>query len=145
MKDADEPEDMHFLFEPVRLPFTDEDGEQQVSCVMRHFDKKAIGQLKAAEAGKKQAEKNIGDTQKKVLDTLSKFILEAKANLAKAGRDPELARIDVKSLRQRCFKEGFITPKHWSRTFTKLVDRKFIALDSSFVSLAPLGKEVLNV
>ena len=142
MKDADEPEDMHFLFEPVRLPFTDEDGEQQVSCVMKFFDKKAIGQLKAAEAGKKQAEVNLGNKQKNIIRMLQRLTEDAKVVLTKSGRDPELALIEVKGLRQSCLDAKIICKKNWSRSFNALLDREFLKIDPPFVSVTDKAIEV---
>ncbi|MCW7553324.1 AAA family ATPase [Endozoicomonas gorgoniicola] len=109
MKDADEPEPMSFLFESVKLPFADEDGEQQVSCVLTYFDKQAAGLVKSIEAGKKQGEIHLGDKQVCIIKTLNRLVKEARDTLARDGRDPTGAHIEVRGLRKACIDAGVMT------------------------------------
>ncbi|WP_095210395.1 AAA family ATPase [Endozoicomonas ascidiicola] len=141
MKDADEPEPMHFFFESVRLPFADEDGEQQYSCVLKHLDPDAVEQMKTS--------KELGTAQKRVLDILHGLITKARSNLERGGRDPNLARIEAKDLRNECVKiEAVVGRNNWSRTFTTLVEKELIIQDGLFVSLSDqydnLKNEVIN-
>ena len=113
MKDADEPKPISFLFESVKLPFADEDGEQQVSCVLKYFDKQAEGLVKAIEAGKKQGEIHLGEKQVNIIKMLDRLIRGAKETLARDGRDPAGARIEVRGLRKACIDAGVMTSKNW--------------------------------
>ncbi len=151
MKDADEPEDMNFQFGSVRLPFNDEEGEPQYSCVLQYLDKACALKVKQEEnrerlreEGRKQAEVRIGDKQKRVIQTLERITSEARATLARAGRSSDLARIEVQDLRNACFREGFITNKNWSRTFDALIEREFFTIDSPFISISEKGRSVIS-
>ena len=143
MKDADEPDPMHFLFESVKPPFVDEDGEQQVSCVLTVFDKQAGGLVKAAEAGRKQSEINLGDKQVKIIQTLDRLINDARASLARGGRDPGGARIEVKGLRKECIEQGVMTVKNWGRSFNALVERGFLEIEAPFITVSEKGKKAV--
>ena len=128
MKDADEPQPMNFLFNPVRLPFQDEEGEAQYSCILR--------QSSAEQFDQARQEKELGVTQKRVLEILNTLQNEAIGHLDSAGRNVAFARIEVKTLRNECVKaHGVVGPNNWSRTFSALVDKGFIAHEGLFVSL----------
>ena len=151
MKDADEPDEMNFQFGAVRLPFNDEEGEPQYSCVLQYLDKAYALKIKQQEnrerireEGRKQAEIRIGDKQRQVIQTLERLTGEAKATLVRAGRSPGLARIEVRNLRDACFREGFISSKNWSRTFDALIEREFLAMDAPFISVSEKGQTVIS-
>ncbi len=150
MKDADEPEPVNFLFDPVRLPFMDDDGEPQYSCVLSYFDKNADmlakreeAHEKSAEAGRRQAEINIGQKQIEIIKILNKQIVCAKAVLAGSGRDPALARIEIRNLKDAVTEKGIVPKKNWSRTFTALVERGFLEVDEPFVTIAQKGRDIV--
>ncbi|WP_202969877.1 hypothetical protein, partial [Endozoicomonas atrinae] len=150
MKDADEPEPVNFLFDPVRLPFMDDDGEPQYSCVLSYFDKNADmlakreeAQEKSAEAGRRQAEINIGQKQIEIIKILNKQIVCAKAVLAGSGRDPALARIEIRNLKDAATEKGIVPKKNWSRTFTALVERGFLEVDEPFVTITQKGRDIV--
>ncbi|WP_163387935.1 AAA family ATPase [Endozoicomonas acroporae] len=84
MKDADEPDEMNFQFGSVRLPFNDEEGEPQYSCVLQYLDKANALKIKQQEnrehireQGRLQAEIRIGEKQKRVIQTLERLILDS--------------------------------------------------------------------
>ena len=155
MKDADSPEPIDFFFEPVTLPIVDEDGEQQVSCVLEQFDKNTMelvekqarvaeGKIKAAEAGRKQAKINIGNRQKNIIKTLDDLLQRAKVNLSKSGLDPDKASIEVSGLRKECIDKKLVSVKHWSRTFNTLIERDFLEVNPPFIAITDKGKQVVS-
>ena len=151
MKDADEPDEMNFQFGSVRLPFNDEEGEPQYSCILQYLDKANALKIKQQEnrehireQGRIQAEIRLGEKQKRVIHTLERLIDDAKATLVRAGRSPSLARIEVKNLRDACFREGFISSKNWSRTFDALIERDFLMIDAPFISISEKGQTVFS-
>ncbi|ELT98309.1 hypothetical protein CAPTEDRAFT_186314 [Capitella teleta] len=150
MKDADEPDEINFQFGAVRLPFNDEDGEAQYSCVLQYLDKANAFKVKREEnrdhireQGRLQAEIRIGEKQKRVIQTLENLISEAKTTLVRSGRSPALAKIETKNLREACFREGFITSKNWSRTTDALIEREFLTIDAPFISISEKGHQVI--
>ena len=151
MKDADEPDEMNFQLGTVRLPFNDEEGEPQYSCILQYLDKANALKIKQQtnrerirEEGRKQAEIRIGEKQKRVIRTLERLISEAKATLVRAGRSPGLAMIEVKNLREACFREGFLTSKNWSRTLDALIERQFLTVNAPFISVSEKGRNVIS-
>ncbi|WP_202969941.1 hypothetical protein, partial [Endozoicomonas atrinae] len=136
MKDADEPDSMTFLFSPVRLPFMDEDGEPQYSCVLRHLDPEDAEQL----AGLKL----IGDAQKSVLRILDNLISNAKATLESQSRDPDGALIEARQLRKECIDKDTVSAKNWSRTYSGLVEKNLIIQDGVHVSLSEIAKDAIK-
>ncbi|WP_257285161.1 AAA family ATPase [Endozoicomonas sp. SESOKO1] len=140
MKDADEPEPIDFLFNPIQLPFFDEEGEPQYSCVLQAFNPADI----QSEKIKKALESNIGDRQKKIIETLSSLYSNARQTLESSGRDPSHARIELRVLKQDCYDQGFICSKHWRRTLDALINRGFLAVDAPFVTVTEKGQEVLD-
>ncbi len=128
MKDADEPEPLDFLFQPVRLPFMDDDGEPQYSCVLQHLDPDAAANIESV--------KQLGTAQKQVIEVLRSLINEARATLERQGNDPELALIEARGLRAVCVKEKEIVGQNnWSRTFSALIEKGFIVQDGVHVRL----------
>ena len=128
MKDAEEPQPMTFLFNPVRLPFQDEEGEAQYSCILRPSSAEHFDQVRQ--------DKELGVTQKRVLEILNTLQNQAIGHLERAGRNIAYARIEVKTLRNECVKaHGVVGQNNWSRTFSALVDKGFIAHEGLFVTL----------
>ena len=140
MKDADEPEPVKFLFNPVRLPFVDEEGEPQYSCVLREFAPDEMQSLKI----KKGLETVLGDRQRKILETLNRLTSNARSNLIKGSRDPASARIELRNLKDDCFEQGFIASKHWRRTVEAMIQRGFLTIEEPFVFVSEKGQEALN-
>ncbi|WP_419833082.1 AAA family ATPase [Endozoicomonas atrinae] len=140
MKDADEPDPIKFLFHPVRLPFVDEEGEPQYSCILKEYDPTELQSLKI----KKGLETVLGDRQRKILDTLNRLIGSAQENLRKDGRDPSLAKIELRNLKDDCYEQGFIGSKHWRRTINALVERELLTLEEPFVFVSEKGQQALN-
>ena len=140
MKDADEPEPIKFLFNPVRLPFVDEEGEPQYSCVLKHYDPNMAGGLKARNA----PENRIGERQVKIIETLNSLIENAQKTLHKSGRDPLNARIELQNLKDDCYEQGFICSKHWRRTIDTMIHRGFLAVDAPFVTVTEKGQKAIK-
>ncbi|MBO9484136.1 AAA family ATPase [Salinisphaera sp. G21_0] len=140
MKDADEPEPLKFLFDPIRLPFVDEEGEPQYSCVLKHYDPNMADGLKSKNA----PENRIGERQVKIIETLNRLIANAQETLHKSGRDPLNARIELQNLKDDCYAQGFICSKHWRRTIDTMIYRGFVAVDAPFVSVTEKGQEAIK-
>ena len=140
MKDADEPEPINFLFNPVRLPFVDEEGEPQHSCVLKHYDPNMADGLKSTNA----PENRIGERQVKIIETLNSLIENAQETLHKNGRDPLNARIELQNLKDDCYEQGFICSKHWRRTIDTMIHRGFLAVDAPFVTVTEKGQEAIK-
>ncbi len=137
MKDADEPEPMHFMFESVQLPFTDEDGEPQISCVLQYLD---------PEIARKMAnQKRVGGTQKKVLMALDVLFNDARYNLTQQGRAPENAHIEVKGLRDECVKSerAFLGKTNWPKTLNALVEKELVSINGVHIDLTDSGRQAL--
>ena len=140
MKDADEPDPMNFLFNPVRLPFMDEEGEPQYSCVLKHYDPNMADELKP----KNTPENRLGERQVKIIETLNNLIENAQKILHNSGRDPLDARIELKNLKDDCYEQGFICSKHWRRTIDTMIYRGFLAVDAPFVTVTEKGQEAIK-
>lgn len=140
MKDAEEPAAMDFQLKTIKLPFCDEDGEPQLSCVLQYIDPN-IAQTLRIEKG---MEKHIGNKQKQIIQALADLISGAKSILAKDGRDPELARIEVKNLRDKCIENKIIGRNNVKRTLDTLIERGFLAVDAPFITLTEKGREAIS-
>ena len=140
MKDADEPDPIKFLFHPVRLPFVDEEGEPQYSCILKEYDPAELQSLKI----KKGLDTVLGERQRKILETLNRLTGSAQENLRKDGRDSSLAKIELRNLKDDCYKQAFINSKHWRRTINALVERELLTLEEPFVFVSEKGQEALN-
>ena len=140
MKDADEPELLKFLFDPVRLPFVDEEGEPQYSCVLKNYDPNMADGLKSKNA----PENRLGERQVKIIETLNSLVKNAQETLHKSGRDPLDARIELKNLKDDCYEQGFICSKHWRRTIDTMIHRGFVAVDAPFVTVTEKGQEAIK-
>ncbi len=136
MKDADEPDPIKFLFNPVRLPFADEDGEPQYSCVLQNLDSEAAQQLLAA--------KQVGEAQKSILRVLAAMISEARETLESQNRDPDKALIEARQLRKECIERETVTAKNWSRTFSGLVEKNLLIQDGVHITLSDFAKEAIQ-
>ncbi|WP_095210202.1 AAA family ATPase [Endozoicomonas ascidiicola] len=139
MKDADEPKPMNFMFDPVQLPFLDEDGEPQYSCVLRYLEH-GIDQ----EEPSKTPIKKLGDRQRRIIEALNSLIGNAQHRLENSGRDPVNARIELKNLKDECYEQGFICSKHWRRTIDAMIHRELITVDAPFVMVSEKGLEAIS-
>ncbi|USE34107.1 hypothetical protein [Endozoicomonas sp. SCSIO W0465] len=136
MKDADEPDPIKFLFNPVRLPFTDDDGEPQYSCVLQNLDSEVAQQLLAT--------KQVGEAQKAILRVLESMIAEARETLKSQSRDPDKALIEARQLRKKCIDGATVTAKNWSRTFSGLVEKNLLIQDGVHITLSDFAKEAIQ-
>ncbi|WP_419831787.1 AAA family ATPase [Endozoicomonas atrinae] len=140
MKDADEPKPINFQFEPVQLPFLDEDGERQYSCVFRYIESTA----EEPEEPARKRIKKLGDRQRRILETLNSLMNNAQQRLENSGRDPANARIELKNLKDECYEQGFICSKHWRRTIDAMIHRDLIGIDAPFVTVSEKGWEAIS-
>ncbi|UYM16219.1 AAA family ATPase [Endozoicomonas euniceicola] len=140
MKDAEALPPIEFQLKPVTLPFCDEDGDPQASCVLQYLDPSNAQSIRVV----KGMESHIGSTQRHIIQTLDKLLKEARSNLVGQERDPKLARIEVKHLRSQCLDDKIVGKNNWSRTFDSIVERKFLEIQSPFVMLTDKGSEVIS-
>ena len=103
MKDADEPDPLNFELFNVDLGIVDEDGESVNSAILDLTDKPMP--VKEEKDGKAKISKNV----QAVLDVLHTMYNEHRRRLAKAGENPEKAKVELDDWRNRCIAEGTIS------------------------------------
>ena len=133
MKDADEPDPLNFELFNVDLGIVDEDGESVNSAILDLTDKPMP--VKEEKDGKAKISKNV----QAVLDVLHTMYNEHRRRLAKAGENPEKAKVELDDWRNRCIAEGTISEgqsRNWYRFPKVLQDKGFIIKRESYVLLA---------
>lgn len=120
MKDADEPEPIHFELHSVDLGITDEDGHPVTSAVLDLTDKdmpERVGELKKPK---------LSNNYKAALNILEGMYKEYRDRLEHGNQSPDKALVETLDWRQRCFDAQLAEAKHWSRIPTALEDKGFI-------------------
>ena len=97
MKDAKAPEPIAFRINTVELGFSDDEGEPVTSAILDRVDYTAAP--KPAKAGR-------GKHQTTALEVLKRLHREHRERLAHDGRDPDTARVELRTWRQAMREAG---------------------------------------
>ncbi len=95
MKDAEPPEPMAFILEPVFLDFSDDDGERVFSVVLESIP---------YEPPSKTGVRGLGKWQTVAVSTFEDLLAKHRNNLESGGYDPETARVSVDDWKDACEK-----------------------------------------
>ena len=130
MKDADEPDPKEFNLKVVELPWRDEDGEVQTSCVLEHTEAPVVQNL--IKQGKR-----LGKNQKGCLNILHEMYDEYRQRVADGGRDESEARVETTVWRDACIGDGkpLTHRKNFDRTKDGLTSSNLIRIEGPFVYL----------
>jgi len=127
-RSGDLPPRIAFAFERVEMPLEwwpeDFDGHQFTVSVLAPADAPPPA----------SALKGLKQNQKTALLILQKLIAEHRANLAEGGRDPQAARVAVKSWKDACADAG-LNAQAFRRAKQTLIERDLVAEDGSFVTM----------
>ena len=130
MKDADEPEPKEFNLTVVELPWEDDDGEVQTSCVLEAAEAPVVGNII-------QQAKNIGGKRRECLNELHKLYKEHRENLENGGRGDGIARVNYSDWRDACVGSIVKDRSNFAKIKNALQDElNLIHIEGVFVYLA---------
>jgi hypothetical protein len=121
MKEAEYPAPLSFRLKSIKLPLTDEDGNELTSAVME-----TVLHVPKEKPGKKAGGKN----QKMALEILRQVDREHRARLEAVGRDPEEALVKEEYWRARLFEDGKLNRYAYRDVRKSLVVAGLIEFDS---------------
>jgi hypothetical protein len=104
MKDAPEPEALHFSMRVVDLPLRDEEGETVTSVVPVAVSTAPVPPMVAGRRGS-------GEVQRACFDLLVQMMAARRANLAQGGQDPLRARVSIKEWQQSAIEKGLVADR----------------------------------
>lgn len=125
MKDGAPPEPMAFKLREVELPLKDEDGNPVTSAVLDRTDYTPPAQVSAPQ----------GKWQRLALEGLQAVTDRHRANLEKAGKDPDTAMVTLDDWRSECSGAG-IQRQRWYEAKTKLIEKGLVSVSQGFVWLS---------
>lgn len=127
MKEAELPRPLAFKLEGVKLPITDDEGNDIWSC--------APALLEGNYQPPKTGARGRGKNQTKALQCLKELYQEHEQRLAQGNKDPAAAMVQISDWRTRCIENG-LQRQRFNETQTSLADLGFITLTPPFVELA---------
>ncbi|WP_422460278.1 AAA family ATPase [Endozoicomonas sp. ALB115] len=131
MKDADEPDPREFNLKVVELPWQDEDGEVQTSCVLEDLEAPAVQNLV------RQA-KTMGKTKKAAIALLGDLYETHRQRLQEGGRMDCEARVSFVDWRDACLESNppvYTHRNNFNRDKKFFEDSKIIRIDGPYVYL----------
>ena len=114
-KDCPEPEPFAFEFRAVELGFENEDGTQATSAVLHPVEVPAVPPAAT------------GKNQNAALEQLEKVTARHRANLERAGKDPNTARVSLDDWRTACI-DGGMPRRSWYDAKAALDEKRLIEI-----------------
>jgi hypothetical protein len=128
-KDFESPESLSFIIHPVPLPEAwNDEGERTTTL--------AIEWVQPVEIQREAP--RIGDNYRVCLTLLCEMIINAKANMERANRDPNMARVEYKQWRNQCLEQ--MSSSAFDRNCKKLEGDNHIQRTGVFVETIIEGK-----
>ena len=120
MKDADEPEPIHFELHSVDLGIIDEDGHPVNSAVL-DLTEKAM-----PEPEEQPRRPKLSANYQAAVHILEGMYKEYRDRLERGNQNPDKALVETVHWRQRCIDADLIQSKHWTRIPKTLEEKGFI-------------------